>query len=165
MGYLPTPYVIMPLLIWAGVRFHVRGAAVALALTTLMSALFTWGGADQYAGQPEALRREVVAMQIFLAVSAISALLVAALAHQRGRALEALRVLNRDLEEGVAERTSTLARERERLTVALRAGQMGVYEWRVGERSVWWSPEMYAVFGVESGVFTPTVESDRKSVV
>ncbi|MCC7548344.1 MAG: response regulator [Burkholderiales bacterium] len=159
MGYLPTPYVIMPLLIWAGVRFHVRGAAVALALTTLMSALFTWGGADQYAGQPEALRREVVAMQIFLAVSAISALLVAALAHQRGRALEALRVLNRDLEEGVAERTSTLARERERLTVALRAGQMGVYEWRVGERSVWWSPEMYAVFGVESGVFTPTVES------
>ncbi len=159
LGFLPTPYVTMPLLIWAGVRFQVRGAAVALALTALMSALLTWSGAGALAGQPDAMRRQVVAMQTFLAVSAISALLVSAVAHQLGMALKALRAMNRDLENRVAERTRTLERERERLAVALRAGQMGVWEWRVGERSVWWSPEMYPVFGVAPDTFTPTVQS------
>jgi len=159
LGYLPTPYVTMPLLIWAGVRFQIRGAAAALALITLMSAVFAWSGAAQYAGQAETLRREVIAMHTFLAVSALSTLLVAALAHQLAGALAALRSVNRDLEHRVADRTRTLAREQERLAVALRAGEMGVYEWRVGEREVWWSPEMYGIFGVEAGRFTPTVES------
>lgn len=159
VGVLPTPYMTMPLLIWAGVRFQVNGAAVALALTTLMSALLTWSEAGAYAGQPEALRRQIVAMQTFLAVASVSTLLVSAVAHQLGRALEALRAMNRELEDRVTERTQTLQRERERLAVALRAGEMGVYEWRVGERSVWWSPEMYPVFGVEQGSFVPTVQS------
>jgi PAS domain S-box-containing protein len=52
-----------------------------------------------------------------------------------------------------------LSRERERLSVALRAGRMGIYEWIVGEPSVWWSPETYALYGVDPNSFTPTVEA------
>lgn len=65
---------------------------------------------------------------------------------------------NVELEQRVAEATGSLMRERERLSVALRAGQLGVYEWRMGESSVWWSPEVYPLYGVEPGSFTPTVE-------
>ncbi|HYF50118.1 MAG TPA: PAS domain S-box protein [Planctomycetota bacterium] len=61
-------------------------------------------------------------------------------------------------EERLAEIARSLERERERLAIALRTGQMGVYEWRVGEPLVWWSPEIYSVYGVDPATFTPTVE-------
>jgi PAS domain S-box-containing protein len=65
----------------------------------------------------------------------------------------------RNAERALAQSAQSLERERERLEIALRAGGMGVYEWRVGEQAVWWSPEIYAVFGVDPATFTPTVES------
>ena len=53
----------------------------------------------------------------------------------------------------------SLARQRERLEVALRAGRLGVYEWRIGDAAVWWSPETYPLYGVDPATFTPTVET------
>lgn len=53
----------------------------------------------------------------------------------------------------------TLARERERLAVALRTGGFGVYEWRLADSRVWWSPETFPIYGVDPSRFEPTVES------
>jgi len=39
--------------------------------------------------------------------------------------------------------------EQERLCRALQAGRMGAYEWNPVHRIVWWSPEMYSIFGVD----------------
>jgi PAS domain S-box-containing protein len=52
-----------------------------------------------------------------------------------------------------------LAVERERLRLALSAGQMGAYELDIGSDTLWWSPEAYALFGVAPATFTPTRES------
>ncbi len=49
--------------------------------------------------------------------------------------------------------------ERERLALALKAGQMGVYDFNVTADTLWWSPEIYGVFGVSSERFVPTRES------
>ncbi|MCE9658794.1 MAG: PAS domain-containing protein [Burkholderiales bacterium] len=49
--------------------------------------------------------------------------------------------------------------ERERLALALQAGQMGVYDLDVVNDSLWWSPQTYVVFGVSPETFTPTRES------
>lgn len=46
--------------------------------------------------------------------------------------------------------------ERERLALALKAGQMGVFDYSVGDDLLWWSPEIYGVFGVAPATFTPT---------
>jgi PAS domain S-box-containing protein len=46
-----------------------------------------------------------------------------------------------------------------RLSLALRAGQSGVFEWRPDDRSIWWSPETYVVYGVDPQAFVPTMES------
>jgi PAS domain S-box-containing protein len=62
-------------------------------------------------------------------------------------------------EVALAESARSLTRERERLAIALRAGEMGVYEWRVGDPDVWWSPETYPVYGVTPATFTPTMEA------
>ena len=54
---------------------------------------------------------------------------------------------------------AALAQERARLALALHTGELGAYEWQVGENTVWWSPELYPLFGVDPATFTPTVET------
>ena len=49
--------------------------------------------------------------------------------------------------------------ERERLRLALSAGQMGAYELDVGADDLWWSPETYDLFGVSRATFAATRES------
>lgn len=59
------------------------------------------------------------------------------------------------LEEAAAEARS----QRERLGLALTAGKMGVYEVDPVEKTIWWSPETYALFGVTAAEFKPTRDS------
>ena len=49
--------------------------------------------------------------------------------------------------------------ERERLQLALSAGQMGAYELDINADSLWWSPETYDLFGVSRTDFVPTRDS------
>jgi PAS domain S-box-containing protein len=101
-------------------------------------------GADDYLVKPFGARELLARVDGHLQLARL----------RRETSLAALRAA-----EALAETASSLARERERLTVALRAGQLGVYEWRIGDSSVWWSPEVYPVYGVDPASFTPTVES------
>src|SRR6185295_6644209 len=62
---------------------------------------------------------------------------------------------------------------RERLALALQAGQMGVFDLDMVNDVLWWAPQTYDVFGVSPETFTPTRESvidlvhpdDRKAFV
>lgn len=90
-GYLPFAYIIMPPLLWAAVRFELKGAAVTLALLALITAIFTISGASQFAGNAESQRHNQIMLQLFLAISAFSALVVAAISRQHQLALLTLR--------------------------------------------------------------------------
>ncbi|MER8366119.1 MASE1 domain-containing protein [Mesorhizobium sp. M1378] len=90
-GYLPFAYIIMPPLLWAAVRFEFRGAAVALAVLALITAVFTISGASQFAGDPESQKHNQIMLQLFLAISAFSALVVAAISRQHQAAVLTLR--------------------------------------------------------------------------
>jgi PAS domain S-box-containing protein len=72
----------MPPLLWAAVRFEFRGAAIALAILTLIAAVFTISGANQFIGTPDTQRDKQIMLQLFLAISAFSALVVAAISRQ-----------------------------------------------------------------------------------
>jgi PAS domain S-box-containing protein len=89
--YLPSPYIIMPPLLWVAVRFEFRGAAVALTLLALMTMALTISGDSQFVGDPGSQRQRQVMLQLFLAISAFSALIVAAISRQHQQALLALR--------------------------------------------------------------------------
>jgi len=54
---------------------------------------------------------------------------------------------------------SIIRLERERLELALEAGQMGVYDLDLVAGVLWWSRQTYAVFGVDPERFVPTPES------
>ncbi|GLQ57076.1 MASE1 domain-containing protein [Devosia nitrariae] len=90
-GYLPFAYMIMPPLLWTAVRFEFKGAAVSLLLLALITAVFTISGDSQFAGDPESQRDRQVMLQLFLAISAFSALVVAAISRQHQLAMLTLR--------------------------------------------------------------------------
>ncbi|MDI7861601.1 PAS domain-containing protein [Rhizobiaceae bacterium n13] len=98
-GYLPFAYIIMPPLLWAAVRFEVRGAVVALAFLALITAAFTISGVSQFAGDPESQQHKQIMLQLFLAISAFSALVVAAISRQHHMALVTLRENERELSQ------------------------------------------------------------------
>ncbi|HEY9011123.1 MAG TPA: MASE1 domain-containing protein, partial [Devosia sp.] len=98
-GYLPFAYIIMPPLLWAAVRFEFRGAAVALILLALITAVFTISGASQFVGDLGSQREKQVMLQLFLAVSAVSALIVAAISRQYQEALLTLRESEQRLQQ------------------------------------------------------------------
>jgi PAS domain S-box-containing protein len=98
-GYLPFAYIVMPPLLWAAVRFEYRGAAVSLALLALITAAFTLSGDSQFAGAPETQRNRQIMLQLFLAISAFSALVVAALSRQYHQSLLTLRRSERQLQQ------------------------------------------------------------------
>lgn len=52
-----------------------------------------------------------------------------------------------------------LQRERERLSQALAAGKMGVYEMDLAQNTLWLSPEAYSVLGTTAEVFPTSVKS------
>jgi PAS domain S-box-containing protein len=52
-----------------------------------------------------------------------------------------------------------LSRERERLNLALKAGNMGLFEMNCESDELWWSPTTYVLFGVKPESFEPTFES------
>jgi PAS domain S-box-containing protein len=98
-GYLPFAYIIMPPLLWAAVRFEFKGAAVMLILLALITAIFTISGASQFAGDPESQRHNQIMLQLFLAISAFSALIVAAISRQHQLAVLTLRQSEQSLRE------------------------------------------------------------------
>ena len=49
-----------------------------------------------------------------------------------------------------------------RLNLALAAAKMGVWEWNLQSDTIFWSPESYQIFGVES--FDGDLESFKKLV-
>lgn len=97
--FLLSAYVIMPPILWAAVRFEFKGVAVALTFLALVTMALTISGASQFVGDPETQRQKQVMLQLFLAISAFSALIVAAISRQHQQALLSLRQSERSLRE------------------------------------------------------------------
>jgi diguanylate cyclase (GGDEF)-like protein len=79
------------------------------------------------------------------------------------QASNALRELNEQLEERIAERTAELvaanielAERTDRLLEAQRLGKVGDWSYRLGEPEIWWAPATYALLGFDPAAFRPT---------
>ena len=78
-----APYLIFPLLIWAAVRFEARGATAATLLVSLLAIWATSLGRGPFA--LDAPAQSLLELQIFMAVAALTALILAALVSERWR--------------------------------------------------------------------------------
>ena len=121
-SHRPLTYLVFPALIWAALRFGQRGATLAVAVT----ALFTVWNTIHYLGpfHFDSVTRSVLSAQLFIAVSALTTLSLAAVVSEReefaGRlgasrlrlvaaADNARRRLEQDLHDGAQLRLTWLA--------------------------------------------------------
>lgn len=108
-------YYLFPLLIWAAIRFRHLGATSASFLLAGIVLWNTMQGQGPFANPALQVSRQVLESQIFLSVSALSALILAAVTAERQQARDALEQANRALEQRVSERTAALAQSNQRL--------------------------------------------------
>ncbi len=124
---------------------------ILCGLTHLIEATIFWHPWYRLSG----LLKVITAVVSWLTVAALFKVIPQALS------LPGLAKVNRLLRLEISERQLVeegWRRERGRLAVALRAGQMGVYDWEMKKNTLWWSPETYTLFGVDPAEFSPSMD-------
>lgn len=112
---LTMPYWLAPLMLWAALRFGVPGAALAVFIVAVIAAYYTGANFGPFAAASADPAIRLLMLQGLLAVSALSTMLLAALAHDRSAAVSALRESHGHLERLVAERTRQLEQQNQAL--------------------------------------------------
>jgi len=113
-------FLLIPVMLWAALRFGLPGSAVVVSVLALLAAYLTARSNDSAVAAEAA--SHIVSLQLFLATIALSTYLVAVLVSQ-------LRAARAQLEQRVAQRTSELAVSEERLRLAVETGRMFAFDW------------------------------------
>jgi PAS domain S-box-containing protein len=174
----PIQYLCLPPLLWCAFRFGQRTCATILVLLAVIAIHGTLEGHGPFA--VHGMNVSLILLQGFLAVLSVTMLATAAAVVGWHRVERSVRLLNEDLERRVAERTEQLWRSNEelrqqivkrararrklerseaRLREAQRAARMGSWEWDIDANTLWWSEELYSIYGLHAASFTATFES------
>ena len=166
----PIEYLCLPPLLWLAFRFGPREGATAVAPLSGIAILGTLHGSGPFAGRP--LNESLLLLQGFMAALSLTVLTTAAAVMGRRRAELAVRQLNEELEGRVTERTQQLWRSNEELQTQMekrardqrrlersearlretqRAARVGSWEWDIERDSIWWSAELYVIYGLDPG--------------
>ncbi|MFN5762815.1 MAG: PAS domain-containing protein, partial [Pseudanabaena sp.] len=78
---------------------------------------------------------------------------------ERQRTNNMLVELNQQLESKVQKRTVELQKLSERLTLSLRSGAIGCWEWNIAEQKLFWDERMYELYGISQDDFHLDYES------
>ena len=99
-----VPYVLFPVLIWASLRLQPRGAATALLAVSVLTVWDTSSGSGPFVR--ESLPESLLATQLFLAVAALTSMVLAAVTAERVASEHSARGLAR--EQAALRRIATL---------------------------------------------------------
>ena len=143
------PVLIVPVLLWSAFRFGAWFTTICSALVVMMAVYGTlrgWGPFGRWAPNDALL-----ILQAFVGMTTTMMLSVAAEVSRRRNVERDLRQLNDDLEHTVTDRTDELLKVNERLIEAQQVAHVGSWEWDIGADRVWWSDEMYRIYGIQPG--------------
>ncbi|WP_369058230.1 ATP-binding protein [Caulobacter sp. 73W] len=136
-GPYPFLFFVPPLVLLLAVRMEALGAMIGVAVTAITAVLLSAAGVGSLDNQPMNAVEKAIALQLFLAVTTLTALFVAAMA-ARGRRLQ---------QEAVAARDA--AREHSR-RAEMAEGVIGLGHWRMDlqAQNLVCSRQMYDIFGL-----------------
>jgi signal transduction histidine kinase len=97
-GALSWEYVVLPVFVWAALRFGPRGVTAASALLASAAAAATAWAA--WLGGPRALAPDAAPLQVFLALAVATSLILASEVAGRGRSEQKLRLARYALDQG-----------------------------------------------------------------
>jgi len=135
------PYVTFPFLLWAALRFGMRGVATALVILAAIAVPFVASGrVPSFSFAPGRLD-DVILVQLFLAITAIPALFLAAVVAERRQTLETLRE-----SEALLNKSEVIAHN-------------GSWKLDLIANRLTWSDEVYHMFGLRPSEFGATYEA------
>lgn len=120
------PFLTIPFLFWGAVRFGTRGASAATCVLAVIAVFFTSRGTGPFALGDGKAWYETVILEVFLCVSAMSALLLAATTHERLSQQDEIRKLNATLEARVERRTAELRASEQRYQTLAATSPVGI---------------------------------------
>jgi PAS domain S-box-containing protein len=141
------PVILVPVLLWSAFRFGAWFTALCSAMVAMMAIYGTlrgWGPFGRWS-----LNDALLILQTFIGMSTTMMLSVAAEVARRRDVEQDLRRLNDDLEWSIATRTDELVKVNERLIEAQEVAHVGSWEWDISSDRIWWSDEMYRIYGIE----------------
>jgi PAS domain S-box-containing protein len=145
----PAMFMALPVLLWASLRFGPAGAAGALFGLASVAVLGTINGYGPFTRGTA--NEALLLLQAYLGVKMVVMLTLAIEVMGRRRVEQDIRQLNADLERRIEQRSEDLQRLHGRLLEAQRVAHIGSWEWDVTANSIWWSDEMYRVYGLVPG--------------
>ena len=145
------PYKVFPFVIWGALRFGQRGAVTVTFVASSLAVLSSVQGWGPFSmGTPH---ENLVALQFFNAVVAVSALLLGAA------------IAERDSAEGRGAADYVRLQVSEgRLRLALEGGRMGAWDWDLLSGEIEWSENLEAIHGLPPGSFGGTYAAFRALV-
>jgi PAS domain S-box-containing protein len=147
-GY-PLMFVVLPIQFWAALRFGIRGSTLAMLVTSVIAITGTLEGHGPFARS--SVNESLLLLQGYLGVTIVVMLALAAEVATRHQVEQEIRHLNVDLARVIDRRTEELQRLHGRLVEAQEVAHVGSWEWDVVQNSIWWSDEMYRVYGLSPG--------------
>jgi signal transduction histidine kinase len=105
----PLTYAAFPALIWAAFRFGPRGATLAIAITAALTIGITAADVGPFSKQP--IDHRTVGTQLYIAVAALTTLLLAAVVSERARSAAALTAARLREGERTVEERRRIARD------------------------------------------------------
>jgi signal transduction histidine kinase len=145
----PLEFACIPVLLWAAFRLGPREAITAACALSIAAVGGTTSGHGPFARTSP--NEGLVVLQIFMGVIALTIAAVGALVVDQRRGQEQARRFREELEGRVEKRTAELAASEERLLEAQRVAHIGSWEWDVATDRIWWSDELFRIYGLEVG--------------
>jgi integral membrane sensor domain MASE1 len=145
------PYLVVPSLLWAAIRFGLRETSTLAVLLSVIAVGYVWwwtGGPAVRDGSATVFapflvpafspNNSLLALQVFVCAVAVTAVTLAAAVNERRTAEAALR------------------QGEERLLLAQQAAHIGTFEWNIQTDVNTWTPEMELMHGLQPGEFGKT---------
>lgn len=149
-------FAILPIIIWAAIRFGVGGAALSIFLVATVATVETALGSGSFVRQTPFMNG--VQLDLFFTVLSLTGLTFAALYSERERAeRDRLKSLREQVAMEIRLQDEEQLRDsEERLRLALKAARMGTFEWNIKSGVDTWNFELEALYGLPSGGFGGT---------
>ena len=145
----PLMFVVLPVLLCVTLRFELRGATAAMLVTTIIASAGTLEGFGPFARHTP--NESLLLLQAYLSVKMVVMLSLGAEVLGRRAVEREMLELNADLSRRVEARSQELQRAHTRLVEAQHVAHIGSWEWDVAANSIWWSDEMYRLYGLPLG--------------
>jgi PAS domain S-box-containing protein len=149
-------FAILPLIIWAAMRFGVSGAAFSILIVATVTTVETTLGSGTFAGNTPFING--VQLDVFFTVLSLAGLTLAALCSERERAeQEREQSVRKQVAMEVRLQDEELVRSsEERLRLAQLAAHMGTFERDMRTGVLTWTREMESLYGLPPGGFCGT---------